>query len=127
MTWFVCWTLAVGPPVTAIAFAPDTGQVVVGSQLGIEVRSWPDLRVVTRLYADLSHVHALAFSPDGRVLLAAGGSPAESGAVEVLSWPGGDRVRRVADTKDVVYRVAWSPDGSRWATANADGTGRVYA
>jgi WD40 repeat protein len=115
------------PPITAAAFAPDGKQVVLGSQEGIEVRSWPELKVVSHRKTELSHVHDLAFSPDGKTLLAAGGSPAKSGTVEVIGWPDGKLVRRVAEHKDLVYRVAWSPDGSRWATASADSTCRVYA
>jgi WD40 repeat protein len=75
---------------------------------------------------ELSHVHDLAFSPDGKTLLAAGGSPAEEGAIEILSWPDGKRVKRIADYKDLVYRVAWSPAGSRFAAASAENTCRVY-
>lgn len=114
------------PPITAGAFAPDGKQVVLGSQAGIEVRSWPELKVVARFPTELRHVHDLAFSPDGKALLAAGGTPAEVGAVEELTWPAGKRVRRVDGYKDLVYRVAWSPDGGHWAAASADGTCRVY-
>ncbi len=119
--------LAATPPITAAAFAPDGKHVVLGSQAGIEVRSWPDLKPTRRIPADLSHVHDLTFSPDGKLLLAAGGAPAEKGVVEVLTWPAGKRRYRRADCKDLVYRVAWSPDGTRWAAASADGTCRVYA
>jgi WD40 repeat protein len=118
---------AAAPPVTAAAFTPDGEHVLVGSQAGIEVRSWPDLTVTGRLQTELSHVHDLAFAPDGRSVLAAGGSPAASGIVEVRSWPDAKLVRRVADHADLVYRVAWAPDGSRWATASADHTCRVHA
>jgi WD40 repeat protein len=115
------------PPVTAAAFAPDGKSVLVGSQTGIEVRSWPELKVTGRLTTELSHVHDLAFAPDGRSLLAAGGAPAASGVVEVLSWPAGQLMRRVEGHNDLVYRVAWAPDGSRWATASADRTCRIHA
>jgi WD40 repeat protein len=113
-------------PITAAALSPDGAQVVLGSQSGIEIRSWPELALTKQLKTELANVHDLRFSPDGRTLLAAGGSPAESGAVEVLSWPAGERLRRVAEHVDVVYRVAWSPDGKRWATAGADGICQVH-
>jgi WD40 repeat protein len=100
---------------------------VLGSQRGVEVRSWPDLHIGSRIAVELSHVHDLAFSPDGKLLLVAGGSPAKVGAIEMLEWPTGKRVSRVSGFKDLVYRVAWSPDGTRWAAASADGTCRVYS
>lgn len=115
------------PPITAAAFAPDGKLVVLGSQDGIEICSWPDLKPTARLKTELSHVHDLTFAPDGKTLLAAGGSPAKSGAVEVLSWPDGKLVRRAEEHKDLVYRVAFSPDGALWATASADSTCRVFA
>jgi len=120
-------TANASPPITAAAFAPDGKQVVLGSQGGIEVRSWPDLKVVARIPTDLRHVHDLAFAPGGKTLLAAGGTPAEAGAVEELTWPAGKRVRRADGYRDLVYRVAWSPDGNQWAAASADGTCRIYA
>lgn len=126
-TPLLCPAATAAAPIVAVAFAPDGKQVVLGSQDGIEIRSWPELKAAGRVKTELSHVHDLAFSPDGKTLLAAGGSPAKSGAVEVLSWPEGKLVRRVAGHTDLVYRVAWAPDGSRWATASADGSCRVYA
>jgi WD40 repeat protein len=126
-SYLLCAPAPAAPPVTAAAFTPGGKQVVLGSQGGIEIRSWPALKVESRVKTELSHVHDLAFSPDGKTLLAAGGAPAQSGAVEVLGWPGGKLARRVAEHKDLVYRVAWSPDGSHWATASADGSCRVYA
>lgn len=114
-------------PVTAIAFAPGDNQVVFGWQRGIEIRSWPDMTGVTTLPTKLVNVHDLQFSPDGTQLLAAGGSPAESGEVEVWSWPDGKLVRRMDDHSDVVYRVAWSPDGTQWASYSGDGRCFVYA
>ena len=114
--------LNAAPPITAIAFAPDYRQVLIGSQSGIEIRSWPDLAIAGIVETELAHVHDLQFSPNGKTLLAAGGAPAEFGAVEVTSWPSKDRVGRVAVHEDLIYRVAWAPNGLQWASAAADST-----
>jgi WD40 repeat protein len=114
--------LLAASPLTAVAFAPDGKHVAFGSQQGIELRTWPELTVVRSIDTQLDQVHDLRFSPDGRMLLAAGGSPAEVGTVEVRAWPSQENVRRIPLHEDVVYRVAWSPDGSKWATASGDGT-----
>lgn len=113
------------PPITAAAFTPDGRAVVIGSQAGIEVRSWPELKVIGTIKTDLVNVHDLSFAPDGKTLLAAGGSPGEAGIVEVLSWPSAERLQRISEHSDLVYRVAWSPDGNAFATAGADGICRV--
>lgn len=108
-------------PITALAMTVDGKQVVLGWQGGIEICTLPELTVVVSLPTELEHVHDLKFSLDGHSLLAAGGSPAESGRVEVWSWPKRERVREVDGHSDVVYRVAWAPDGSQWLTCSGDG------
>ena len=76
----------VTPPITAAAFTPDGKQVVVGSQSGIELFSWPALQPRGSLPTRLLHIHDLEFSPEGTQLAAAGGRPAESGEVELFGW-----------------------------------------
>ena len=68
-----------------------------------------------------------SFSPDGQRLLAAGGSPAESGRVEVWNWTKRERIREVREHDDVVYRVAWSPNGEQWLSCGADGRCSVFS
>lgn len=116
------------PPITAVAFAPDGKQVLLGSQAGIQIRSWPELEPIEKTIAtQLVHVHDLAFAPDGRHLLVAGGAPAEQGAIEVLSWPEAEPIRRIAEHDDVVYRVAWSPNAKEWVSAGGDGACQVFS
>lgn len=115
------------PPITAMAFAPGGEQVLLGSQAGIEVHSWPELTLKSQLPTELDHVHDLAFSPDGCHLLVAGGAPAEEGVVEVRRWPDGGLLKRISSHGDLVVRVAWSPDGTLWSTASADGTCQLFA
>lgn len=116
---------AAQPPITAAALSPDGKHVVVGSQQGIDVRSWPELAKVRTIETRLAHVHHLAFAPDGSRLLAAGGAPREGGEVELFAWPQANKptVRRIHD--DLTCQVAWSPDGARIATAGADGAVRL--
>jgi WD40 repeat protein len=111
------------PPITAAAIAPDGNSVLLGSQSGIEIRNWPELVVVERLPTELSHVHDLRFSPDGKQLLAAGGVPAEQGEIELWAWPDRRRTRRMSIQEDVVYSVDWSADGQWWVTGGCGGGG----
>ena len=106
---------------TAATFSVDGQHVVLGSQAGIEIRSWPEMERAEDIPTSLEHVLDMSFSPDGRTLLIAGGSPAENGAVEVLDWGSRTILATMADHTDVVYQVAWSHDGLEWAAACADG------
>jgi len=116
---------AAEPPITALAFAPDGKSLLAGAQSGIVQLSWPELKRAGSIKTDLAHVHDLTFSPRGDLLAAAGGSPADVGAVEVFSWPEGKLKYRVEPHSDLVYCVAWSPDGDRLATASYDHTVRI--
>ena len=113
-------TPAPKPPITALAFAPDGQSILVGSQAGIEVCSWPELKTIKSLKTKLAHVHDLAFSPDAKTLAAAGGSPGEKGEVEWFSWPESESRGRSAHHNDLVYRLAWQPAGKGFATASTD-------
>src|SRR5262245_22038581 len=93
----------VAPPITALAFAPDGKSVVVGSQAGVQVLSWPELKKARTLPTKLEHVHDLAFSPDGKILAAVGGAPARLGSIELFDWPGGKLLRRASPSKDLIY------------------------
>jgi WD40 repeat protein len=107
------------PPVTAIAFTPDGQSVLVGSQSGVVVHSWPELQRQRSLETRLLSIHDLAFSPDGSRLAAAGGFPAEQGLVEIFSWPGGESLLSLDSHTDSVLAVDWDSDSSL-ATASLD-------
>jgi WD40 repeat protein len=116
------WAPANGaaPPVTALAFTPDGKSVVVGSQAGLEVRTWPELKRARTLATELVHVHDLAFAPDGKTLAAVGGAPAKSGTVELYRWPDGELLHRTSPHRDLIYAVGWRSDSAVFATASAD-------
>ncbi len=41
---FCSTSTAAEPPITALRFSPEGDAVVIGSQAGVYVRSWPDLK-----------------------------------------------------------------------------------
>ena len=112
-------TSAAEPPIAAIAFAPDGQSVVVGSQAGLAVHSWPELKRLRKLDTALVNVHDLAFSPNGASLAVAGGTPSEEGLVEVFAWPGGASLYVLHGHEDSVLGVAWKSN-SLLATASLD-------
>jgi hypothetical protein len=119
-------TADAAPPITAATFAPDGTSVIVGSQSGLAIHSWPELKPLGTLKTQLANIHDLAFSSGGDVLLAAGGKPAEEGMVEILRWPGGEPISTVAAGEDAVYAVDWRADGGAFAAACGDRSVRLF-
>lgn len=114
------------PPVTALAFAPDGKSLLVGSQAGVEVRSWPERKPLRKLPCKLEQVHDLAFAPDGKTLAVAGGIPGEEGSVELFSWPAGKSLKVLTQHADLVHAVAWAADSKTFVSAGADALCVVY-
>lgn len=108
-----------------MALAPHGGSVVVGSQEGIRVLSWPELQGKRRINPASDHVHDLAFSPSGLLLAAAGGRPGEYGEITVYRWPQGSRVTSTLEHDDEVYGITWLSE-NRLATGAADNTLRTW-
>ena len=111
---------ATEPPITAAAFAPNGTSILVGSQRGIAVLSWPELKQTSPLPTTLAHVNDLRFSPDGTQLAAVGGSPTESGGIEIYGWPAAKLLHRETIGEDIIYQVSWREDGKVLATAGPD-------
>ena len=110
------------PPITAAAFAPHFKHFVVGSQSGVFVYAWPQLKQQEKIETKLQHVHHLAFSPDKKILCMVGGAPAEQGAVEIVDWESRKLTRREVVAEEVLYGADWQPEGK---LALAAGDGRV--
>lgn len=102
--------------ITALAPLPDGEGAVSATQAGVSLPGGG------RLECKLDHVHALAFSPDGKTLAAAGGVPGETGVVELFDWPARTPRGRLEGMEDLAYELAWLPDGKRLAVAAADET-----
>jgi FOG: WD40 repeat len=113
------------PPIVALAITPDGAQVVTASQAGVQLRSLPDLAIKQSLATQLVQVHDLAFSPDGKLLVIAGGSPAEQGKVEIWRWPDATLKRELPAGGDLAYRVSWNADGTQLAIAGGDRKVRI--
>lgn len=66
---------------------------------------------------------ALAFSPDGAVLLSAG----DDRVIRAWSTESGERLREFAGHVGEIQDLEFAADGSQFASASADNTARVWA
>ena len=77
-------------------------------------------KVTAKLGGHIDAVRAVAFSPDGKLLAAGGGEPAQKGEVKIWNVASGNEVITFNGHSDAVYAIAFSPDGKVLATSSYD-------
>jgi DNA-binding beta-propeller fold protein YncE len=119
------------PVITALDYSPTEPLLAVSGYH--EVLLWPldstglpgETHQPARLIGLSERIQALAFSPDGKTLAVAGGSPGRMG--EIQFWDVAERRLKlsVTSTYDTIYGVSWSPDGTKVAFGCGDNTVRA--
>jgi WD40 repeat protein len=108
--------------VVDLAFSPTGSQLAVALRLAPTVVLHQSGNGWARLRSPVAFAHAVAFSPDGRLLA--------TGGVDGMVWlwradRGGKRRGVQAHTSDITS-VAFSPDGRLLATGSLDGMARIW-
>lgn len=112
-------------PVLAVALAPGAKEVAVGGYHEITFWNATTGALVRRLPHQPQRIQALAYSPDGKTLLVAGGTPGEYGEVTLIDTAAGRS--QVLDTfPDLVLAAVFSQDGRLVAAGCADTSVRTY-
>ena len=112
------------PVVTAVAFDPKGEFLAVTGYHEVLLYSAKNYKLVSRLIGISERINAIAFSPNGERLVAAGGSPGRFGEVQIWNPKKEDLVVSAPVTFDTVYGASWSPDGKMIAIGCADNTVR---
>jgi WD40 repeat protein len=85
----------------------------------------PGRGLAGRLVGLSERIESLVFSPNGEVLLVAGGSAGRFGEVQLWDWKKRSLRRSVLPSHDTVYGASFAPDGKRVAFGCADNSARV--
>lgn len=111
---------AVQPLISALAYQPGGKLLALGTFKEVRLVEPESGKVVATLPGETEDVRAVAFSPDGKLLAAAGGLPARGGEVKIWDVQQRAPLRRIAGHADCIYAVEFSPDGKSVATASYD-------
>jgi WD40 repeat protein len=112
--------------IQAVAFSPKVPFVAVGRYGEVELVNPATKEVVRRLSGFTGKVNAVAFSPDGETVYAAGGEAGILGIVRSWKTSDGSSLRSFEGHTDAAYALAVSPDGKFIATGAYDQKIRLW-
>jgi len=113
------------PVITAVAYSPDGSLLAISGYREVLLHKTDGSGLAGRLVGLSDRIQSLQFSRDGKLLVAAGGTPALFGEVELWDVASRKLLHSVTLTSDTVFGAALSPDTSRVAVGCADNTVRV--
>ena len=101
------------------SLAMHGAMIAIGSYQQIELLN-SEGKLLNKLSGASNQVRALAFSPDGKLIAAAGGNPAQFGEVKIYNVTDGKEVNSMRGHRDNIFSIAFSPDGKMLATCSYD-------
>jgi len=113
-------TAPVREAVTSIAYAPDGMTLAVARYDAVEILTLPQRSRLRLLGPHRGRVNAVAFSRDGKQVLAAAGEPGVFGEVRLWNLADGSLARVITGHQDSLYAAVISPDGALLATSGYD-------
>ena len=119
-------TYRVAIPVTALAYNADGTQLASSGYHEVILWSAADGRLLRRITNVAERVYDITYSPDGKTIAVAAGTPAQTGEVKLFSAADGKMLADLVRSDDSIFAVAFSPDGKRLACGGADRGIRVF-
>jgi len=113
------------PVITSLDYSPDSQLLAVSGYHEVLLHKADGSGLVARLIGRSERINAVAFSPDGKLLAVAGGSPGRLGEIQIWDVEKKKLKLSIAVTFDTLYGVSWSNDGTKIAFGCADNTLRA--
>jgi WD40 repeat protein len=115
---------ATAPAVSSVSLSPDGKLGAAACRSEVVLFSIEDETQLRRLPTDFDLVTHVAFSPDGKQLAVAGGSPQQFGGLIVFDPASGRKLSDRHFGTDTFFKGAFAPDGRSVALGSA--TGAIY-
>ena len=113
------------PVITALAYSPHGDLLAVSGYREVLLHKSDGSGLDDRLVGVSERIQSLAFSADGEILMAAGGTPARFGEVQFWSVSSRELKSSVTVCDDTVFGAAFSPDASKVVFGCSDHSVRV--
>jgi WD40 repeat protein/mono/diheme cytochrome c family protein len=123
------------PVIPALAYSPDSSLLAVAGFHEILLHSVLTNRVLTnradgsvlvaRMIGQAQRIESVAFSPDGKILGAVGGTPALLGEAQFWSVADKKLIHEIPVTYDSLYGASFNSDGTLFAFGGADNRARI--
>jgi WD40 repeat protein len=114
------------PVITALRFSPDGQTLAVSGNREVLLHRADGSGLVKRLPGKADRILSIAFSADGALMIAGGGTPARFGEIQFWDPRAGTLLRVAEATGDTVFGASLSPDASKVAVGCADNTVRAF-
>jgi hypothetical protein len=109
------------PAITSVGLDPEGKRAVAASRSEAIIVSLEDGKILHRLPTESDWLSHAEFSPDGKLVAVAGGTPAVFGEVRFFDAATGKLVGSRRASADTLFRGQFSPDGKAIALGGADG------
>lgn len=114
-------------PITALAFRPDGRELAVSGYHEVTIWDPASGALLRRIGNIEERTLALEYTPDGKLLAVAGGTPGQSGEIVLVDPASGARARTLDTLADVAFGLSIGPgDKPRLAACGADRAIRIY-
>ena len=114
------------PVITAMAYSPDGSLLAVSGYREVLLHRSDGTGIEARLVGASDRLQSLTFTPDGLILVTAGGTPARFGELQFWELETRKLKRSVTVCNDTLFGASLSPDGSKVVFGCSDHTVRIH-